>query len=171
MSITDERKKTIDFTNMYYNTPTVIIGEKDGDKDISPEHLAGKTIGVQVSTVHQNYAQKYFGAKSTIKTYQTQDEANQDLAAGRLDYIQADSMALGAFLKTDQGAACCELKGEVPDDPAILGIGVGGGVRKEDTALKEKLNKAISEVAKSGEIDKITEKYPELVGKMVTPKV
>src|SRR6476619_7349801 len=84
MSITDERKKTIDFTDMYYNTPTVIIGPKDGDKDISPDHLAGKTIGAQVSTTHQNYVQKYFGAKSTIKTYQTQDEANQDLAAGRL---------------------------------------------------------------------------------------
>jgi len=68
---------------MYYNTPTVIIGAKDGDKDITPAHLADKTIGVQVSTIHQNYVQKYFGDKSKVKTYQTQDEANQDLAAGR----------------------------------------------------------------------------------------
>ena len=109
MSITDERKKTIDFTDMYYNTPTVIIGAKDGDKDISPDHLAGKTIGAQVSTTHQNYVQKYFGAKSTIKTYQTQDEANQDLAAGRLDYVQADGASNDAFLATDAGKACCEL--------------------------------------------------------------
>lgn len=169
MSITAERKKTIDFTNMYYNTPSVIIGQKDGDKDISPEHLAGKTIGAQVSTTHQNYAKKYFGAKSTIKAYQTQDEANQDLAAGRLDYVQADSMALGDFLNTDQGKACCELKAQAPEDLEIFGPGAGGGVRKEDTALKEKLNKAISDVAKSGEIDQITQKYPQLVGKMTTP--
>jgi len=170
MSITDERKKTIDFTDMYYNTPTVIIGPKDGDKDISPDHLAGKTIGAQVSTTHQNYVQKYFGAKSTIKTYQTQDEANQDLAAGRLDYVQADALALDAFLKTEQGAACCELKGQVPEDAAILGIGVGGGLRKEDVALKEKLNAAIAALDKAGEFEKITAKYPELVGKMITPK-
>ena len=170
MSITDERKKTIDFTDMYYNTPTVIIGPKDGDKDISPDHLAGKTIGAQVSTTHQNYVQKYFGPKSTIKTYQTQDEANQDLAAGRLDYVQADALALDAFLKTGQGAACCELKGQVPEDAAILGIGVGGGLRKEDVALKEKLNAAIAALAKAGEFEKITAKYPELVGKMITPK-
>ena len=92
MSITDERKKTIDFSDMYYNTPSVLIGPKDGDKDISPDHLKGKLLGVQVSTTHERYAQKYFGAAGAeIKTYSTQDEANNDLAAGRVDYVQADS--------------------------------------------------------------------------------
>lgn len=170
MSITGERKQTIDFTNMYYNTPTVIIGAKNGDTDITPEHLKGKTIGVQVSTIHQKYVDKYFGAGSTIKTYQTQDEANNDLAAGRLDYVQADGSALEAYLKTDQGAACCEMKGAVPEDAEILGEGVGGGIRKEDTELKAKLDAAIAALAKSGEINKITEKYPELVGKMILPQ-
>ena len=171
MSITAERKKTIDFSDMYYNTPTNIIGAKTGDKDISPEHLKGKAIGVQVSTIHQNYAEKYFGAGSTVKTYQTQDEANQDLAAGRLDYVQADASALDAFLASEQGAACCELKGQVPDDPEILGEGVGAGLRKEDTAIKDKINAAIVELAKAGKFDEITNKYPELVGKMVIPKM
>ncbi|HEY7766448.1 MAG TPA: transporter substrate-binding domain-containing protein [Aestuariivirgaceae bacterium] len=169
MSITEERKKTIDFTNMYYNTPTVIIGAKDGDKDITPEHLKGKTLGAQVSTIHEKYLQKYF-PESQIKTYQTQDEANNDLAAGRLDYVQADGSALDAFLKTEQGQACCELKGQVPDDPAILGEGVGGGIRKEDTALKDKLNQALSELAKNGELQKITEKYPDLKPVVVLPQ-
>jgi len=168
MSITEERKKTIDFTNMYYNTPTVIIGPKNGDKDISPEHLKGKTLGAQVSTIHERYLRKYY-PESEIKTYQTQDEANNDLAAGRLDYVQADGSALSAFLKTEQGQACCELKDQVPDDPAILGEGVGGGVRKEDTALKEKLNAAIAELVKNGEIQKITENYPDLKAEIVLP--
>ncbi|TMJ40575.1 MAG: transporter substrate-binding domain-containing protein [Alphaproteobacteria bacterium] len=170
MSITAERKQTINFTMMYYNTPTVIIGAKTGDTDITPEHLKGKTIGVQVSTIHQKYVEKYYGAGSTIKSYQTQDEANNDLAAGRLDYIQADASALDAFLKTDQGAACCELKGQVPEDKEILGEGVGGGIRKEDTELKAKLDAAIDALAKSGEINKITAKYPDLVGKMILPQ-
>ena len=123
MSITDERKQTIDFSNMYYNTPTVIIGAKNGDTNIAPDHLKGKIIGVQVSTTHEKYAQKYFAAAGAeIKTYSTQDEANNDLAAGRLDYVQADASALDAFLKTEQGSACCELKGTVPDDKEILGV-------------------------------------------------
>jgi polar amino acid transport system substrate-binding protein len=169
MSITGDRKKTIDFTNFYYNTPTVIIGAKNGDKDITPEHLKGKTLGAQVSTIHEKYLQKYYGAGSEIKTYQTQDEANNDLAAGRLDYVQADGSALEAFLKTEQGQACCEMKGQVPEDREILGEGVGGGIRKEDTQLKEKLNAALGEIAKSGELQKITENYPDLNGKMILP--
>jgi polar amino acid transport system substrate-binding protein len=169
MSITDERKKTIDFSNFYYNTPTVLIGAKNGDKDISPDHLKGKIIGVQVSTIHEKYVQKYFSG-SEIKTYQTQDEVNNDLAAGRLDYTQADGSALDAFLKSEQGAACCELKGEVPDDPEILGYGVGAGIRKEDTALKDKINAGLAELAKNGKFEEITNKYPDLVGKLLWPK-
>ncbi len=169
MLITAKRKETIDFTNMYYDAVPSLIGPKDGDLDVTPEHLAGKSIGVQVSTAHQRYAAKYF-AKSTIKTYQTQDEANQDLAAGRLDYVQANSIALDDFLHTPQGG-CCETKNPIPPDKEIYGEGVGGGIRKNDTALKEKLNAAISALAKAGTFDKITAKYPGLVGKLATPKM
>jgi len=52
---------------------------------------------------------KYFSATSAIKTYQKQGEANQDLAAGRLDYVMANGIALDAFLKSEQGG-CCEAK-------------------------------------------------------------
>ena len=103
MSITDERKKTIDFSDKYYNTPTAVIGAKDQKFDATPEGLKGKIIGVQVSTVHAAYAKKHFTEAAEIKEYQTQDEANQDLAAGRIDATQADSIALDAFLKSRPG--------------------------------------------------------------------
>ncbi|MDR6754891.1 polar amino acid transport system substrate-binding protein [Mycoplana sp. BE70] len=159
MSITAERQKTIDFSDKYYNTPTGVIGPKGVAFDATPESLAGKTIGVQVATIHQAYANHYFGATSTLKEYQTQDEANNDLAAGRLDAVQADSIALSDFLKTDQGKDCCELKGLVKDDPAILGAGVGVGMRKGETELKDKLNAAIKAIRASGAYDTITKKY------------
>ena len=160
MSITEERMKTIDFSNKYYNTPTVIVGQKSMTFDATPEALAGKVIGVQVSTVHQAYVQKYFEAGAAeVKTYQTQDEANQDLVAGRIDATQADSIALDAFLATEAGKACCEVKGIVADDPAILGLGVGAGVRKGDDALKAKINDGIAKIIADGTYDKITAKY------------
>lgn len=160
MSITDERKKVIDFSDKYYNTPAMIAGTKGVEMSATPEGLAGKILGVQVATIHQAYADAHFaGSVAEIKTYQTQDEANQDLVAGRIDAIQADSIAVDAFLATEAGAACCESKGIVADDPAILGMGVGAGVRKEDTALKEAINKGIAAIRADGTYDQITAKY------------
>ncbi len=159
MSITEDRLKTIDFSDKYYNTPTGIIGAKGDDFDATPEGLSGKIIGVQVSTVHADYADKYFGPTAAeIKQYQTQDEANQDLAAGRLDAVQADAIALDAFLQSDAGS-CCELKGNVMDDPAILGAGVGVGLRKGDTELKDKINAAIKAIRDNGTYDAFSKKY------------
>ena len=160
MSITAERAETIDFSDKYYNTPTVIVGTKGVDMAPTPEGLAGKIIGVQASTVHADYVEKYFAPTAAeVKIYQTQDEANSDLAAGRIDAIQADSIALDAFLATEAGAACCDLKGPVVDDPEILGLGVGAGVRKGEAELLGKINAAIAKVIADGTYDAITANY------------
>ncbi len=159
MSITSEREKTIDFSDKYYNTPTAVIGPKDVKFDASPEALKGKVIGVQVSTTHSAYVKKHFADAAEIKEYATQDEANADLAAGRIDAVQADSIALDAFLKSDQGKACCDLKGMVAEDIEILGPGVGFGLRKEDTELKAKLNDGIKAIRADGQYAEIGKKY------------
>jgi len=159
MSITEERMKTIDFSDKYYNTPTGVIGNKTDTFEATPEGLAGKIIGVQGSTVHADYVKKHFGEKAAeIKEYQTQDEANADLAAGRVDAVQADAIALDAFLKSEAGA-CCESKGNVADDAAILGAGVGIGLRKDDTELKGKLNAAIKAIRANGSYETFSKKY------------
>ncbi|MGB4826884.1 MAG: transporter substrate-binding domain-containing protein [Paracoccaceae bacterium] len=158
MSITEERMQTIDFSDKYYNTPTVIMTAKGSGITATPEGLAGKIIGVQASTVHQAYAQQYFTDAAEIRVYQTQDEINQDLAAGRIDATQADSIALADFAATDAGA-CCEIVGSVKDDPAILGLGVGAGVRKGDDALREQINAGIKAIREDGTYDAITKNY------------
>lgn len=157
MSITEERMKTIDFSDAYYNTPAVVVADTAIDIDGSPASLKGKILGVQASTVHQAYAQTYFG-DAEIRVYQTQDEANQDLFAGRIDAIQADSIAMADFVASDIGS-CCEIKGQVADDPAILGLGAGAGVRKGESDLRDALNKAIATILEDGTHAKITEGY------------
>jgi len=160
MSITEERMKEIDFSDKYYNTPTGIMGAKGQAFDATPEGLKGKILGVQVSTVHAAYAKKHFAETAAeIKEYQTQDEAQQDLAAGRIDAVQADSISLDAYIKSDQGKACCDIKGMVAEDVEILGPGVGAGLRKGDTELKEKINAAIKAIRANGKYDEITKKY------------
>ncbi|MBL4916203.1 transporter substrate-binding domain-containing protein [Szabonella alba] len=158
MSITEERLKTIDFSDKYYNTPTVIAVAKGSGIAPTPEGLAGKILGVQVSTIHQDYAQTHFG-DAEIKLYQTQDEANQDLVAGRIDATQADSIALDAFLASAEGTACCESAGAVADDPAILGLGVGVGLRKGEDDLKAKFNAGIAKILEDGTYETISAPY------------
>ncbi len=158
MSITEERMKVIDFSDKYYNTPTVVVAAKGSGITPTPEGLAGKTIGVQVSTIHEAYAKAHF-PDAVLKTYQTTDEGFQDLAAGRIDASQADSIAIDAFMASDAGKACCEIAGAVADDPAILGAGVGVGLRKGDTELKEKFNAGIKKILEDGTYDAISKNY------------
>ena len=156
MSITDERKQTINFSDKYYNTPAALIAPKDMEIK-SADDVKGKTIGVQVSSTHENYANAKFKEGSTIKIYQDFNEHNFDLVAGRVDAVIADSLALEPFLQSADGA-CCEVKLILNDD-AIFGIGVGAGVRKEDTELLAKINAAIKQIREDGTYDAISKKY------------
>jgi polar amino acid transport system substrate-binding protein len=159
MSITTERAKTIDFSDKYYNTPAMVMVAADSAITPDAAGLTGKIVGVQISTTHEAYTQKYFGpVASEVKIYQTQDEANQDLAAGRVDAVMADSIALQAFLDSDAGKACCKSAGMVAGDPEILGAGVGFGLRQGDP-LKDKLNAAIAAIRADGTYAAITANY------------
>jgi len=154
MSITEERKKEIDFSDKYYNTPANIVAYKGSGITPDADGLSGKILAVQVSTIHQAYATKHFG-DADIREYQTQDEANQDLIAGRVDATLADSLALEAFLADDD---CCEVAGPVAHDEAVLGSGVGIGLRKGDERM-DAFNAAIAAVRDSGAYDEMTQKY------------
>jgi lysine-arginine-ornithine-binding protein len=159
MSITDERKKVVDFTVKYYQTPATFIAPKDTKiTDTSPAGLAGKTIGAQSSTTHATYLEDKY-KNSDVKLYATQDEANADLASGRLDAVLADKTVLYEWAqKTDQGK-CCALIGTDIVDRKYFGDGVGIAVRKDDAELKAMFNKAIAAILKDGTYKKVNDKY------------
>jgi polar amino acid transport system substrate-binding protein len=158
MNATEERKQKIDFSSVYTLGKIIVIGPKaDANTDISPAALKGKSIGVQGSTIHANYAEKYF-AESTIKPYPSQEEANLDLANGRLDYVMADEDSLVAFLGKAEGG-CCKVTAEVTRDATIHGAGVGAAFRKEDAELRAKFNAALKEAFADGTFKKINDKH------------
>jgi polar amino acid transport system substrate-binding protein len=158
MSITEERKQQVDFTKKYYNTPAGLAVPKDSDiAGVTPEDLAGKSIGAQVSTTHANYVQEKY-PDSELKAYPSPDEYKLDLANGRLDAAMDDSVVLTQWLETEDGA-CCKLLGTVENDPVIHGEGAGIAIRKEDTALRDMFNKALDEIRADGTYQAINEKY------------
>lgn len=155
MTITPERQKTIDFTEPYYSTVPAFVGLKDTKMELTKDWMKGKSIGVQVSTTHAAYAQKAFGDVAEIRTYTTQDEANADLVAGRVDFVVADKVALNEFLKSADAKDLGMLADVTEGGPSL----VGAGVRKDDKELLAALNTAIATLLKNGEYDKIAKPY------------
>lgn len=158
MSITPDRKKQVDFSNKYYNTPPGLAAPKDTDiKGTTKEDLAGKSIGVQISTTHANYAEKTF-TDSTIKSYPTAEEYRLDLANGRLDAASDDSVTLSQWLDTPDGA-CCKMIGTWPAVPEIHGPGAGVAFKKGNPELVAKFNDAIKEIRANGKYKEVNDKY------------
>ncbi len=160
MSITEERKRQIDFSDKYYQTPARVVARKDADFEGTPEGLAGKRIGVQRGATHQCYAEKMF-PDAEIVLYGTQDEVFRDLGLGRVDAQLSDSLiAKEGFLDTDAGAEFAFLGGDHLD-VECYGEGVGIAVRKGDEELRNALSEAILAIREDGTYAEINDKYFE----------
>jgi polar amino acid transport system substrate-binding protein len=158
MSITEERKQQVDFTDKIYQTPPAIAVSKDSElKGTSAQDLAGISIGAQTSTTHANYVQEKL-PEAELKVYPSPDEYKLDLSSGRLDAAMDDVVVLEQWVKSEEGA-CCKILGTLATDPVIHGEGAGIAIRKDDTQLKEMFNKAIAEIRSDGTYDKIAQKY------------
>lgn len=160
MSITDERKKIIDFTDKYYYSPNVLVGAKADTRSFDvakPETFKGITVAAQSSSLQATYMQQKFNGISDLKLYPTLDDEIADIQAGRVDLMAAAGIQIQDFLNKPEGQAY-EIKVTLPHE-TMFGYGDGGGLRKEDTALKDKLNAALKAVHASGEYDAITKRY------------
>ncbi|EIJ43824.1 lysine-arginine-ornithine-binding periplasmic protein [Beggiatoa alba B18LD] len=159
VSITEERKKSVDFTNKYYNTPARFIRKKGSGLEITAEGLKGKSVGVQRATTHDKYLTDNYEKVVDIKRYVTLDDAYLDLEAGRIDLLLADAVPLAdGFLNKPEGKNY-EFVGEPITDIKWFGEGIGIPVRKGEDALRERLNKAIVSIRADGTYKAIQDKY------------
>ena len=149
MSVTEERKKRVDFTAKYYNTPAMFVAAEGSGLDVSPAGLAGKAVGVQRGTTHQCFMEKIY-PNADLRLYATQEEVFLDLAAGRLDAQFSDSLqADEGFLETAAGKGYV-FAGGPRHDLECHGEGAGIAVRKGDGELLAALNAAIAAIREDG---------------------
>lgn len=159
MSITEERKRKVDFTNKYALIPNKFVAEKSTDLTFTKEGLDGVKIGVQRATTHDKYLTDNYGDAVDIVRYGTFDEAYLDLKAGRIESILGDASALQQGLLDKEGGDEFEFIGPSLTDPEWFGEGFGIATRKQDKALTEKLNQAIDSLREKGVYDEIAAKY------------
>ncbi len=158
MSITDERRKAVEFSDKYYQTPARFVVKTGTKLDISVGGLKGKKIGVQRSTTHDKFATDTFKDAHIIR-YTKQDEVFLDMTSGRVDVALVDIMAAQTgFLKTPQGKNF-EFTGPVYEEPKYFGVGAGVAMRKNDKELRHAFNQAIAAIRASGTYKRIQDKY------------
>ncbi|MCB1882567.1 MAG: transporter substrate-binding domain-containing protein [Geminicoccaceae bacterium] len=178
MSITPERKEVIAFSRSYATTPAIFVVPKDSDfaeaglpedridlAEVSPEEQAeidkvkglmdGMTVGVQTATIHENFLREYMGDAVTINTYDSQENLDLDLQAGRIDAALADQSGWKPLLDSDPGF----VRAGPGFSGGPFGEGVGVGLRKDDEDLKAKFNEAIEAALKDGTVKDLAVKW------------
>jgi polar amino acid transport system substrate-binding protein len=153
MSITDERKQAVDFTEAYYTNKLQFIAPKGSDFNTDKASLQGKVIGAQRATIAGTWLEDNLDGVVDIKLYDTQENAYLDLTSGRLDGVLADKFVNWEWLKSEAGQSF-EFKGEPVFDNDKIGI----AVRKNDP-LRDKLNLALAAIIADGTYARINQKY------------
>jgi len=162
MSMTDDRKKVIDFSDKYYNTPSRVVVKADVKVDDNFNGLKGKKLGVLKGSTQEKFALGELKSKgATIVPYEAQDQVYLDIKSGRLDGTVADSVEVGAgFLAKPEGKGFA-YAGPSQDDPKYFkyyGSGMGVAMRKGDK-LKGPINEAIKTIRANGTYKKLNDKY------------
>lgn len=154
MSITEERKMAVEFTDRYYSNGLQFIAPKNVDFKVDLDSLKGKTVGVQRATIAGNWLEDNLGRQVDIKMYDTNENAYLDLSAGRVDAVLADKFVNWEWLQSDAGKDF-EFKG----DPVFEDDEIAIAVRKGNKKLVERLNKALQEIREDGTYAEINAKY------------
>ncbi|MGB0865752.1 MAG: transporter substrate-binding domain-containing protein [Granulosicoccaceae bacterium] len=154
MSITDERKETIDFSADYFPPdPSRFVVAKGNSIDF--DNLKGKKIGAQGATIQAAHVETTYGADNTVLSFETPDQSVADLMAGNIDVLFADGAYLEPIVEGSGGAV--EFAG--PD--VMIGGGVGIGLRKDDADLQAKMAAALESAKADGTVDKLIAEYFE----------
>ncbi|MBX3583607.1 MAG: transporter substrate-binding domain-containing protein [Rhizobiaceae bacterium] len=156
LTITEERRKQVLFTDKYYATPLAIVARKEaGVAGVDASELTGKALGVQGQTWQADYAARTFGkAGAELKLYPGQTDAMLDLSGGRLDAVLSDKLQLIDWMRTD-GSDCCVMVGDVPGTGAEAGL----AVRLDDRDLHDRLQAALNAILADGTYDAIRKRY------------
>ncbi|SEH63757.1 amino acid ABC transporter substrate-binding protein, PAAT family [Rhizobium tibeticum] len=176
MAITEKRKKSIAFSQPYaggFNqivvrgdlklAPTdtsqkldltVIDASKQQVLDQLKQALEGKTLGVLRSSNSEVVLNELFGSSATIRSYDSQDNLQLDLAAGRIDGGLADYFTWKTFLDSKDGEGASFFGPELSGGP--WGPGVGVGLRQADTELLATFNRAIDEAREDGTLERLS---------------
>lgn len=154
VTITDERKKNMDFSDPYFKSQQLIAVEANSRVSKFAD-LRNKKVGVQNSTTGDVVTQKLLGKGNTnIKRFETMTLALQEMLNGGVDAVVGDSGAINFFVKQN-----ADVKMKTFSDPSFTQEFYGYAVKKGNTDLVEKLNQGLKAIKEDGTYQKIYDQY------------
>ena len=151
ISITDERKQSVNFSEGYINAGLIVVIKKDSGY-ATTEDLKGKLIGVQMGTTSDFAAEEITG-QANVAQYKTFLNAIMDLQGNKIDAVIVDKpvgMAILASLKDDN---------LVIVDMGLQADWYGIEVNKSNPELLNKINAALKELESEGFFEELAVKY------------
>ena len=157
LDITPERQQNMLFSDPYMDNRQIVFVKKDNDQGIAAEtDLAGKNVGTQAGSTAEAYIDGNEALKTSFasfKTYGDYVSAFMDLENGRIDALVCDEI-VGRYAMSKQ---------ENQFDALDVAVGpitqFGIAFRKEDTELRDKVQKVFDEMVKDGAAGKISEQW------------
>jgi len=148
LTVTEDRLKNINFSTPYATAAQVIIVLEDSEIS-SPDDLIGKTIGVQLGTTGDIYAEDIEDA--TLERYNKGFEAVQALLQGKIDAVIIDNEPAKVYVSQNEGLKIV--------DEAFTYEEYAIAIAKNNTELLDEVNSAIAKLKESGKLDEIVNKY------------
>jgi len=148
-TITDEREKTVDFTNPYYLSEQAILVEEGGEID-SVEKLSGTTVGVQQGTTGQEFLEEE-GDADEVRPFPQGPDAVNALKSGTVDAVVIDIPVAENAVEASGGI---EISTAIPTDEQY-----GFVVAQDNEKILEELNEGLEEANDDGTFERIYEKW------------
>ena len=149
MTVTDERKQSVNFSDTYATGIQVVIVTEDSDI-ASVDDLEGKKIGVQLSTTGDIYASDDYG-EDFVEQYNKGADAVMALKQGKVDAVIIDNEPAKSFVAANEGLKILDTEYVTEDYAACI--------NKENAELLDAVNGALAELKKDGTLQSILDKY------------
>lgn len=149
MTVTDERKQSVNFSDSYATGIQAIIVTEDSDI-ATVDDLAGKKIGVQLATTGDIYSKDDFGEEN-VEEYNKGADAVMALKQGKVDAVIIDKEPAKSFVEANEGLKLLDTEYVTEDYAAAL--------NKDNTELLDAVNGALAELKEDGTLQSIIDKY------------
>ncbi|WP_432361369.1 transporter substrate-binding domain-containing protein [Sporosarcina sp. UB5] len=150
MYITDERKKTIDFSDSYFPGGLSIMVQEDNNAITTLEDLSGKDVAVQIGTKAVEFLEENVPEANLVKV-EKNTEMFLELETGKVDAVVTGLPAAKVYVKENGKMKVLE--------ETLTEEHYGYGIRKENAEFREAVNKALQTLKDNGTYDEITSKW------------